>query len=254
MADPAGGGLRDALDPRDRARTVPLMRAGTELLTDTLDAVEPGALAGPSLLPGWSRAHLAGHLARNAEALGRLLAWAATGVETPMYPGTTERDADIERSAGQPEPVLRAEVVATARDLDAAVDGLPEDRWSAPVRTASGRSIPAAEVPWMRVREVWVHAVDLDAGVGFGDLPAEVAGALLDDVVRMWARRPDPPALRLLSTDQPGEWRSGQPAAPPAGTVEVAGPLADLLAWATGRSAGTGLRPPGTLPTAPRWL
>jgi hypothetical protein len=39
---------------------------------------------------------------------------------------------------------------------------------------------PAAEISWMRVREVWLHAVDLDVGAYMADLPAEVINALLD--------------------------------------------------------------------------
>jgi maleylpyruvate isomerase len=31
-------------------------------------------------------------------------------------------------------------------------------RWEAGVRSALGRAIPAAELPWMRIREVWLDA------------------------------------------------------------------------------------------------
>ncbi|MGH3331970.1 MAG: maleylpyruvate isomerase N-terminal domain-containing protein, partial [Nocardioidaceae bacterium] len=43
-------------------------------------------LRGPSRLPDWTRGHVVTHVARNAEGLVRLLAWARTGIETPMYP------------------------------------------------------------------------------------------------------------------------------------------------------------------------
>src|SRR3954447_4566989 len=36
----------------------------------------------PSRLPGWTRAHVVAHLARNADALINLCTWARTGVET----------------------------------------------------------------------------------------------------------------------------------------------------------------------------
>ena len=64
--------------------------AHDELLA-ALDRLPDRDFAGPSLLPGWTRAHVAAHLAHNAEGLGRLATWAATGVETPMYPSAAAR-------------------------------------------------------------------------------------------------------------------------------------------------------------------
>jgi maleylpyruvate isomerase len=61
-----------------------------------------GALGGPSRLPGWTRGHVVCHVARNAEGLVRLLHWARTGIETPMYPSAEARVADIEAGAGRP--------------------------------------------------------------------------------------------------------------------------------------------------------
>jgi hypothetical protein len=42
-------------------------------------------VAGPSLLPGWTRGHVLSHLARNAEGGTRLLGWARTGVPSYEY-------------------------------------------------------------------------------------------------------------------------------------------------------------------------
>ncbi len=50
------------------------------------------------------------------------------------------------------------------------------------MRSALGRAIPAAEIPWMRVREVWLHAVDLDADARLADPPGGVIDTLLDDI------------------------------------------------------------------------
>ena len=72
-------------------------------LTDT-------QIDGPSALPGWNRATLLTHLARNADALGNLLTWARTGVETPMYADPSSRAADID--AGR-SPSARGEYVTT---------------------------------------------------------------------------------------------------------------------------------------------
>lgn len=73
------------MDRQDKSVTLPWMGAGTEFLLRAVGALPDDALADPSRLPGWTRAHVVGHLARNADALTRLATWARTGVETPMY-------------------------------------------------------------------------------------------------------------------------------------------------------------------------
>ena len=70
---------------------------------------------------------------------------------------------------------------ASNRLVDA-VATLPDEAWDAEVRTARGRAITAAEVPWMRIRESWVHAVDLGVGVSLEELPHAVVIDLLDEV------------------------------------------------------------------------
>jgi maleylpyruvate isomerase len=108
----------------------------------------------------------------------------------------------------------------------------------------SGRTVPASEVPWMRCREVWVHAVDLDAGFGFGDVPEDVLAALVDDVFRMWDRGEAVPDVALFAGDR--EWGTG--------ALAVAGTLPAVTAWVTGRSAGEDLQADGPLPALAAWL
>jgi hypothetical protein len=43
------------------------LTAATERLLDGLDGLSDVQVAGPSLLPGWTRGHVLTHLARNAE-------------------------------------------------------------------------------------------------------------------------------------------------------------------------------------------
>jgi hypothetical protein len=88
-----------------------------------------------------------------AEALTRLATWARTGVETPMYADRTQRAAEIEAAAAASPPELRESLVDTARRLEAELGRLDPGGWTAEVRSALGRSIPAAEVPWMRIRD-----------------------------------------------------------------------------------------------------
>ena len=199
---------------------------------------------GPSLLPGWSRGTVLAHVARNADALVNLLTWARTGEETPMYASPEARDAGIAETAALPPAELRAETLAATGRFAAAVRSLPERAWSAEVRTAQGRTVPATEVPWMRCREVWVHAIDLDAGVGWADAPEDVLAALVDDVFRMWDRRGQVPGLTVFSGSR--TWGEGP--------VAVSGALADVAGWVTGRSPGARLEADGGLPGLPAWL
>ena len=219
-----------------------LLREGTAHLLAVVDEFTDEELREPSSLPGWSRAHVVGHVARNAEALGRLLSWARTGVETPMYAGPDERAREIEQSAGYPAAVLRSDLSETAAALDAAVGSLTAAQWQVQVRSALGRAIPAAEVPWMRIREVWLHAVDLGADVE--DLPAGVVDLLLDDVVTVLSTKDGCPSAVLAPADRQHAWSLGAAGA----TTTVAAPAADLAGWLTGRRAHP------DRPVLPRWL
>ena len=217
---------------------------GERLFATALGRLTDEEFDGASLLPGWDRRHVIAHVARNADAVGNLLTWARTGTETPMYPSREARDAGIEESAGLDPARLRTELVAaTARFADA-VRGLPEPAWSATVRTMQDREVPASEVPWMRCVEVTVHAVDLDAGVGFADVDDAVLAAICEEVLAAWARRGETPDVVVFAGDQ--EWGSG--------AVAVSGSLPVVTSWLTGRSRGEGLAVDGALPPLPRWV
>lgn len=139
-------------------------------------------LDGPSQLPGWTRKHVAAHLALNAEALGNLVHWARTGEERPMYVSPDQRNADIEAGALRPADELLAWFDESAHQLTTAMAELTDDQWQAPVRTAQGREVPATVIPWLRSREVMIHAVDLGTGVTFADLPDDFLEELCADI------------------------------------------------------------------------
>lgn len=232
------------------AKTLPWMRDGTTYLFATVDHLPNAELRGPSALPGWSRAHVIGHVARNAEALGRLAGWARTGVESPMYESGERRNADIEESAGYPPSILRLDLVDTADAMAREFALLDEQTWQEPVRNMQGRSIPAAELPWMRIREVWLHAVDLDSGALMADFPPDLLDVLLDDVTDALSARDGCPSATLLASDRDRAWQLGAEA-----PVEVSGTAAELAGWLTGRATGDGLAAEGgRLPELPAWL
>jgi maleylpyruvate isomerase len=181
------------------------MSETTALFLGTLDRLTDDDLAGPSALPGWTRGHVVAHVHYNALALGRLVSWAATGVENPMYPSREHRDAEIEQGARLPATELRALAQASAADLAAALDTLSPESWERTVVTTSGRSVPASELPWMRAKEAGIHAVDLDAGVTFADLPAGVVAALVPEAAAKHAAGPSGPALAAWLTGRTPE-------------------------------------------------
>ncbi|TMR17703.1 maleylpyruvate isomerase family mycothiol-dependent enzyme [Nonomuraea turkmeniaca] len=229
---------------RSRADSLRWTAQGTETFFGALATLPDDLLDQPTALDGWTGRHLLAHVAANADALVNLAHWARTGEETPMYSSPAQRDADIEAGATRPAAELRAWAAQAAQALDARLAELDEQQWNRKVRTAQGRTVPAEEIPWMRAREVMVHAADLGAGVEFDDLPADFLAALIDDIT---AKRSgaDGPALTLTATDHGGTWTvsgAGDPA-------PVTGTLADLAAYLSGRRSGG-----GPWPVLPRWL
>jgi maleylpyruvate isomerase len=216
-----------------RLSSLEWMDDATALLLRALDDLSDDDLGRPTALDGWTRRHLLAHLGYNAQALTRLAAWARTGVRTPMYDSAEQRTSEIEDGAGWEPARLRLFVAETARTLAAELTALPDGAWQREVVTAQARTVPATEIPWMRTREVAVHAVDLAAGVDFDDLPDDMCAALVADVAALRSARADGPALELVSSA--GErWRvngEGEPA-------RVDGRACDLARWLTGRGVG----------------
>jgi maleylpyruvate isomerase len=236
---------------RSRADSLRWMAQGTKTFLAALGALPDDRLERPTGLPGWTGKHLLAHVAANADALVNLAYWARTGEETVMYSSPRQRDADIEAGACRPAQELRAWAARAADTLDARLAELDEQQWTHQVRTAQGRTVPASEIPWMRAREVMVHAVDLGAGVGFDDLPPDFLAALLDDITAKRSAGGGGPALAFTATDHDGTWAIAGTGDP----TPVTGTLADLTAYLSGRAAD-GITGPRRQPAPelPRWL
>ena len=227
-------------------QTLAWMLDGTRRLLADVAGLTDAALEAPTALPGWSRRYLLAHVAANAGALGNLVHWARTGEERRMYASNEQRDADIAAGSARPAAELRAWLTSSAQALAADLDALPDDAWDAKVITAQGLTRSASEIPWMRDREVYIHAVDLGAGTTFADLPAGFLAALLDDVTARRSAKGGGPALAVAATDTGHAWEVAGHGAP----VPVSAPLADLAAYLTGRPAPA---LPGA-PALPAWL
>ena len=158
------------------------VQEGTDLCRTAIAGLGEASYGAPSQLGGWTRKHLVAHLAANAEAIGRLVGWARTGEEQRMYSSPEQRNADIEAGAELAGEQLTSWFEQSARELAMAMAALPDQAWQAMVVTAQGRAVAATETPWMRSREVMVHAVDLAAGLTFADLPGDFLAALREDI------------------------------------------------------------------------
>jgi maleylpyruvate isomerase len=229
-------------------QTLTWMHDGTERLAAQLAALSDEELDAPTALPGWNRRYLFSHIAANADALRNLVHWARTGDERRMYASAQAREEGIAAGALAATADLRARFESSAAARAADFDAMPDEAWDAKVITAQGLTRPASELPWMRVREVYIHAIDLaaPAGTAFADLPPGFLAALLDEVTAGRSAKGGGPALVIAATDTGGRWDVAGSGAP----VPVTAPLPDLAAWLTGR-------PVAALPAAPvlpSWL
>jgi maleylpyruvate isomerase len=228
---------------RDLPSDLAAVGAQTALLLDTTRSL--GDPAAASLCEGWSRGHVLSHVARNAEAIGRLATWATTGTEAAMYPGgAAGREADIEAGAGRPVAELVEDLATTADDLAPRLDGLRGPWATDQVEMRGGLKVSPGLLPFLRLREVVFHHVDLRAGFGFADVAGELLRDFVEDAVERLRSARGAPAVELR-TDEGDVWTVGEP------TAYVRGSLADVLLWLARRDP-SGLRVDGDLPDLPR--
>jgi maleylpyruvate isomerase len=212
--------------------------ARLEATTDRLDDV-----SSPSLCEGWSRGHVLTHLARNAEGIAALVRAAVDDSGETMYASAEARDADIDAGAGRPVEEQARDVRDTAAAVGAELRRLrPEHGETRLERVPGVRFIPARHLPFMRLREVVYHHVDLDAGFGFADVDAPLLVVFLDDEVKR-LRRCDPAPDLTIRTTEGDEWTVGL------GTTTVSGDRASVLGWlARGLTDGVSADPLPHLP------
>ena len=191
--------LRELSDQLDQA---------TQRLLDTARVITETDLRAPSLLPGWTRAHVLAHVARNADALRNLLVGVRTGQDRAAYASAGARDADIEQGAGWPARDLVADLADSAMAFRFVARRLPDDGWSVPVRILDSAPFPAATLLTRRLVEVELHHCDLGTGYGADSWPAASRPWI-------WASRCGPGVRTGSPTPsrprQPGSARPGRP-------------------------------------------
>ena len=234
--------------------TAALVGIATQRLLRTLAEVGGDASASladsPSLLPGWSRGHVATHIARNADSFTWMLDGVVAGEQREQYPGgPSTRAAAIEAGSTRASDALIADVERSARRFAAACSRVDADVWSRPVRPTAGE-VPASQLVRSRLREVEVHHADLGLGYGPTDwMPDFVDTELPVHVADLAVRLPRGTALRLVASDSGAAWEAGVGPA----SVTVAGPRSVILAWLLGRDVADRLDAPGGLPALTPW-
>jgi maleylpyruvate isomerase len=225
----------------------------TRLLLD--HATRLADVRAPSLCEGWSRAHVLSHVARNAEAIQRLAEWALDGEPREMYPGgTAARDAAIDEGAlrsgptspddPRPAGVFADDLAETAERLARTLAELSGPLAVDHVEMRGGLEVSPLTLPFLRLRELVYHHVDLDDGFTFGDVEPALLVRFIDDAVSRLRMGAHPPDLDLR-TDEGDSWVVGEP------TTTVRGSRSGMLLWLA-RRTGSGVRADGALPQLPR--
>ena len=217
----------------------------TDLLLRTARATDD--LDAPSLCEGWTRGHVIAHVARNADALARAASGVLDGSRASMYDSQERRDADIEAGVGRTHADAVADLASSAAAMREVLGRVgPEHADVGIPRLTDGPVFFTADkLPGMRLREVVYHHVDLDAGFGFGDLPADLVLAFIGDQVRRLATADGTPAFRIR-TDEGDQLAVGE------GGPLVQGSRGGVLLWLARQRPEGVSTPDGELPALPR--
>ncbi len=203
--------------------------ANHRLLGDTIQ-ISDDAWEGPSLLPGWTRAHVAAHLARNAEGFKAVVQGVTAGRIVPMYVSESERMWSIERGSEKSPLQLQIDLDTSMSELSAALDGLRSDQWDFLVRF-DGELIPVGLILLSRLSEVVLHHIDLNVGFGLDDIDADTAVWVMRWCLHRLMEVP-PTTSYWVETPTDGAVLVGQPMPHP---PVVSGSVVDLLGWMSGR-------------------
>jgi maleylpyruvate isomerase len=188
----------------------------TQRLLDDARTIPEADLRAPSLLPGWTRAHVLAHLARNADAMRNLLVGARSGQDRPSYASAQARDADIERGAALSAKDLIADLADSSMALRAIARELPDQAWQVRVRMLDSAPFPAAGLLTRRLVEVELHHCDLATGYSPADWPPAFAAMELTEPMRSQRRDrlryppPTPEAKPARPGSPPPPWKPGQ--------------------------------------------
>jgi maleylpyruvate isomerase len=193
------------------ATEIEFVRQATRDVLRTLEELTDEQAAAPCRLPGWSRAELITHLARNADGIRGMVEAAGRGEVASMYPSPEARAAGILAGRGMNAAVLKADLRGAHERLLDAWAALPDEAWDRPGRASMTRTM--RDFVWVRWREVAIHHVDLDLGYEASDWPVGFVAAALREIFSTFAQRAAPTRplvdidYRVVSSDHDQAWR-----------------------------------------------
>lgn len=201
-------------------------------LMQTLASMSDAQVQEPSLLPGWSRGHVATHIARNAESHVRMLEGARRGERLEQYVGdATGRAAAIDEGASRSAADLLHDVETSALRLFMLWRDVPDTVWDQQLRAIGGDQT-AWKLVFSRWRETEIHNVDLGLGYRPADWPRRFVVVTLPHVASSLDHRvPRDTTIELRATDVDFSERFGRGPT----TTSVHAPGHVLLAWVAGR-------------------
>ena len=235
--------MMGAMDDKTAA-VVNALADATNRLVRTVDSMTDEQYAEPSLLPGWTRAHVVAHLALNAEGLGGAVHGLNIGEPAPMYESNEARDADIEEVAALSPTKLRERLLSGAGLFTDAIAHLSEDGWQDEIeRVPGGMHFTVASIPARRRTEVEVHHADLGLAYTSADWPGDFCAAFIQVMSARLEEHGD--GFTVVATDLNRSWDVA------GGGTEIRGTAGDLGWWLSGRGGEDRLT--GELPEIGEW-
>lgn len=236
----------------------------------SVDELGDEQMHAPSRLPNWTRAEVVAHLARNADGTRNMVEAAARGEVAAMYPGGAEqRAAGIAAGRGERAAALRSDLRRAVDRLAEAWSLLGDDDWERVGITSVKRQM--RELPWVRLREVEIHHVDLATGYDASDWPVVFVNDALEEIFTTFSardtskQRPRDVEYRIVAADHERAWRVALRAAgvdvrgddESHADGEARGWGCDVAAWLYGRDArGSGVTATGDIAVLrlPQWF
>lgn len=213
-------------DDADFHQIVDAVREHTHSLLGLTITFSNEEWAAPSRLPGWTRSHVAAHIAADARGLTRVCEALAESRSEKMYDSDLDKTLEIERGSLASGVELQIRLDETAGLLDRCWAQVANETRDVTLR--AGYRIPARLLPMARLYELVLHTFDLKPDAPALQVSPEVSPFLLQFGADQIGESPVLPAITLIA-DEGVETRVGAGDSP----VTVTGSSAALLAWLT---------------------
>jgi maleylpyruvate isomerase len=209
----------------------------------TVESLVDDEMTAPSRCEGWTRADVIAHVASSGRALVKLIDWATSGEERPLYASRDARSEEIAALAALPRQELLGELRDSARNFAEQAQRLGGEL-AAPEVQLNGKALPATSIVALRIAEVVVHHHDLDTAWTIEEADPDSLLNALEAVVRS-LRAKGSPGMTLV-TEERDEWVIGD------GSLRVVSDREGLLEWLA-RGDTEHIDVDGPLPVLPSW-